>query len=223
MKGKLFPCWFIGASILVLDIKSPPSRCVLGDSRSGTVAQFYISKVLFWCCLLSDNLNSSKKLFLWWCPWHCKECITFTLRTSPHSLTLSFQMKCLKPKAPCGSIRHCQPLLCRLSSTVHAQAEIELLPIILIILFLRRFSRKHIWLAVKERSISFFSKSEVLSCWHHIPAFSKLSQCYIKAKHSQFSISYIQHSCKCSVRIVSQCFQMHWNFPADPLHSFLNS
>lgn len=73
----------------------------------------YVSKVSFWHCLLPDNLNSSEKLFLQWCPWRCKECITLHLvitlfsyysafSISPHSLPLSFQMKHLKPNAPCG-------------------------------------------------------------------------------------------------------------------------
>lgn len=73
------------------------------------------------------------------------------------------------------------------------------------------------WLAVKERSIRYLLLKVRGSCLHHMLLFPKLSQCYIRAKHSQFSVLY-HHSYKCSVSIVSQCLQTHWNYSADPLY-----
>lgn len=64
------------------------------------------------------------------------------------------------------------------------------------------------WLAVKERSIRYPLLKVKGSCWHCMPMVPKLSQCYIKAKHSQFSVLY-HHSYKCSVSIVSQCVFRH--------------
>lgn len=120
MKGKLLPCWFIGLSLLMHGTKFPASGRVLEDSNPGTVVQIFISMVLFLYCLLSDNLKQET-----W-PWLYKECITFRFSISPPSLTFLW-MKWLKQEAPCGYIRHFQPLLCKLLYNVHAQAEIMLL------------------------------------------------------------------------------------------------